>query len=208
MKRSSGDCFVERNPELESVDVVEFHIQFPCSVEQIISLWDLEWRGVDFVRFPVILANDPLPVIQLTEENIKLAKFDWSTSETSWQFKCHPLVAPFNFKKNYENIIGKSLPIESALKKIDMPEGALKSRSGFKNGQLQDSNSMGGSLRTAFIIYQAVTNHLFRRIQMNEEQLNKFFIQLYGLGDHLAYQILPSDVTVNYIVDSREHIPA
>ena len=40
---------------------------------------------------PIINSNNTL-IDKITTENIRLSKFDWNSDETSWDFKCHPLV--------------------------------------------------------------------------------------------------------------------
>src|SRR5699024_10850287 len=50
----------------------------------------------DFKKFPVLIDNNE-KVISLTEENINIAKKDWNSFETSWNFEESPLI---KYKEN------------------------------------------------------------------------------------------------------------
>lgn len=44
-------------------------------------------------NFPVIIKQDKREIVEdIVEENIKKSKEDWSSFETSWDFKKHPLI--------------------------------------------------------------------------------------------------------------------
>lgn len=50
-------------------------------------------------------------------------------------------------------------------------------------------------------------NERFKRLKRNEEELNRIFIEIYGLQDELTPDVEDKDVTVHYIVDSKDDIP-
>ena len=55
--------------------------------------------------------------------------------------------------------------------------------------------------------YKAVCNIRFDQLKANEEELNRIFIEIYGLQDELTPEVADKDVTVHYIVDSKDEIP-
>ena len=47
----------------------------------------------------------------------------------------------------------------------------------------------------------------FLELKANEEELNRIFIDIYGLQDELTPEVLDKDVTVHRIYDSKENVP-
>lgn len=59
-----------------------------------------------------------------------------------------------------------------------------------------------------YLSWKAECNARFRQLQTNEEELNRLFIDIYGLQDELTPEVSDKDVTVHFVVDSKEDIPA
>jgi very-short-patch-repair endonuclease len=59
-----------------------------------ISNATLNYQPGDIAAVPVITSNVE-QVETITEQNITLSRTDWDSFETSWDFKRHPLLAPF-----------------------------------------------------------------------------------------------------------------
>lgn len=55
--------------------------------------------------------------------------------------------------------------------------------------------------------WKAECNVRFAQLKANEEELNRIFIEIYGLQDELTPDVADKDVTVHYIVDSKDDIP-
>ena len=55
--------------------------------------------------------------------------------------------------------------------------------------------------------WKAECNERFARLKANEEELNRIFIDIYGLQDELTPEVADRDVTVHYVVDTKEDIP-
>lgn len=115
----------------------------------------------DFNNFPVLF-TDSKPVISIVKRSIEIARQDWDSFETSWDFKRHPLLVHKN--------------------EADTIEGAFNNWSAFANRQ-------------------------FDQLKANEEELNRIFIDIYGLQDELTPDVDDKDVTVTRIYDSKEDIP-
>jgi type II restriction/modification system DNA methylase subunit YeeA len=55
--------------------------------------------------------------------------------------------------------------------------------------------------------FLSLTNARFDQLKANEEQLNRIFIDIYGLGDELTPEVADKDVTVHRIYDSADDVP-
>lgn len=64
------------------------------------------------------------------------------------------------------------------------------------------------TLAAAYEQYRAEANARFDQLKANEEELNRIFIDIYGLADELTPAVEERDVTVRRIFDTKEGIPA
>lgn len=55
--------------------------------------------------------------------------------------------------------------------------------------------------------WKAECNARFDQLKANEEELNRIFIDIYGLQDELTPEVADKDVTVHRIYDTKEDIP-
>ncbi|MGE9927439.1 BREX-1 system adenine-specific DNA-methyltransferase PglX [Megasphaera elsdenii] len=55
--------------------------------------------------------------------------------------------------------------------------------------------------------FKAVCEDRFDILQENEEELNRIFIDIYGLKDELTPDVAPKDVTVHQVFDSKDDVP-
>ena len=55
--------------------------------------------------------------------------------------------------------------------------------------------------------FKAVCEDRFDILQDNEEELNRIFIDIYGLKDELTPDVAPKDMTVHQIFDSKDDVP-
>lgn len=97
-------------------------------------------------------------VNELTDMNIQLAKSDWDSFETSWDFLAHPLVLA-----------------------AEVPD-----LNGGHKATLADS----------YAKWVALCEKRFSQLKANEEELNRIFIDIYGLQDELTPEVEDKDVTV------------
>ena len=119
----------------------------------------------------------------ITNQNIKLSKTDWDSYETSWDFKCLPLV---NLSRGLWDATRVNAAIESyygGYPKADSP------------------------LELCYLLWKGECSERFKRLKANEEELNRIFIDIYGLRDELTPEVADRDVTVHYVVDSKDDIP-
>ena len=55
--------------------------------------------------------------------------------------------------------------------------------------------------------YKASCNEMFYKLKANEEELNRIFIDIYGLQDELTPDVAEKDVTVHFVADTKEEAP-
>jgi hypothetical protein len=123
-------------------------------------------------------------VENLAKSNIELCRTDWDSFETSWDFKTHPLLA-FDSDANL-----------SIIRPYDQNE----------EGNLVDEEKSFKSdcIKEAFERWQTFTDHQFTQLKANEEELNRIFIDIYGLQDELSPEVEDKDVTIRKADLSRE----
>lgn len=110
--------------------------------------------------------NNNKHITALTENILKLSRNDWDSFETSWDFKMHPLVEFASFT-----------PQEIATD---------------KEKHISDM----GLIRDAYEMWEDKCNERFNQLKANEEELNRIFIDIYGLQDELTPGVENKDVTV------------
>lgn len=110
-------------------------------------------------KVPVIINGDYFKsVSERVNECIEVAKGDWNSFETSWDFESHPLV-----KKG----LSRSL-----------------------------CNTDCVTLEVCFRAWSDECDRRFEELKANEEELNRIFIDIYGLQDELTPEVEDKDVTV------------
>lgn len=97
---------------------------------------------------------------------VNISKCDWDSFETSWDFKKHPLVKYASFT----------------------PQEILK------DGGRRISDM--GLIRDAYELWRDKCEGRFNQLKANEKELNRIFIEIYGLQDELTPEVEDKDVTV------------
>lgn len=140
----------------------------------------------DFNNFPVIENKQINPkVISIVDDCIKISKYDWNTFETAWDFKVSPLVNFERYVEGFDNVkIGENGNVEN--KKIDKTQIIL--------------------IEEVYSQYKEFTNNQFLKLKENEEELNRIFIDIYGLQDELTSDISDKDITIAKIFDTDDEI--
>lgn len=107
----------------------------------------LNYSAGPISQIPIIDACNT-DVATISSQCIDLAKADWDSFQTSWDFKHHPL-----------------------LRKVP-------------------------TIAEAYDLWQAECDDRFNQLKANEEELNRIFIDIYGLQDELTPEVEDKDVTV------------
>ena len=129
-------------------------------------------------NLPLIIKNENFDnIYKITKENIRFSKKDWDSFETSWDFEKHPLIEEANWTPQ----------------KITNEEC---------NGFMVCDN-----MEESYNHLVRTCEEKFNNLKKNEEELNKIFIDIYGLQDELKPEESDRDVTIHKIFDSKEDIP-
>lgn len=132
-------------------------------------------------RVPVIMEyGKKAEIDRLTEDCIHISQEDWDAYEASWDFKEHPLVR-----------ISRDLWDATAV-------GAAMS---YYYGC---HPKVSCPLELCFMLWQGECNERFKKLKENEEELNRIFIDIYGLQDELTPEVDDKDVTVRKADLNRE----
>lgn len=119
-------------------------------------------------------------VEKITKSNISLSKQDWDAHETSWDFKCNELLSVDeqtymdninNFVEDHYKETGERLCIDPAAPQLD-------------------------SLAWRIEQYKQKWEHKFKQLHENEEELNRQFIDIYGLQDELTPDVPLNEITI------------
>lgn len=62
-------------------------------------------------------------------------------------------------------------------------------------------------LADAYAAWKAECGERFQQLKKNEEELNRIFIDIYGLQDELTPEVADRDVTVHRIFDTKDDVP-
>lgn len=133
----------------------------------------------DVKSLPLLLEDEDKKKIveSLVNICIEQSKSDWDSYETSWDFKGHPLV------------LGR------------LPEpvwGDVPDRVAFQNTSISYTYQM---------YWKKACEYRFEKLKANEEELNRIFIDIYGLQDELTPDVADRDVTVHRIFDTKDDVP-
>lgn len=127
----------------------------------------------DVARIPVKIELDKKEIIDnCVEDNIRLEKEDWDSFETSWDFKAHPLV---NMSKGLWDATSTAAAMD------------------YFYGYLPEASC---PLEICYLLWQGLCKERFEKLKANEEELNRIFIDIYGLQDELTPEVEDKDVTV------------
>ena len=116
--------------------------------------------------------NEKGHVEEIVENNVSLSKADWDSFETSWDFEEHPFI---HWSKKLWDCT--SIGATMAYYYHERPEVSCP-------------------LELCFMLWQGECNDRFNQLKSNEEELNRIFIDIYGLQDELTPEVADKDVTV------------
>lgn len=125
----------------------------------------------DICNIPVLKnAEIDDDIVDLSKKNISLSKSDWDAFETSWDFTKHPLVVTSD-----QCIVNSEISATTPL---------------------TTNHSSLTTISQAYQRWEEETNARFTQLKANEEELNRIFIDIYGLQDELTPEVEDKDVTV------------
>lgn len=108
----------------------------------------------------------------LAQLNIEFCRKDWDSFETSWDFTEHPLV---RWSKGLWDATGTAATMD------------------YYYGHFSKASC---PLEICYLLWQGECSERFNKLKTNEEELNRIFIDIYGLQDELTPEVEERDVTV------------
>jgi hypothetical protein len=136
----------------------------------------MSFTNGDIERIPYIFCSEKKQIVDLiVKQNISLSKDDWDSFETSWDFQRHPLALLPQQKKEAE----ESQFVKSRMEKL-------------------------GRLQWHYEQWKQECEERFSQLKANEEELNRIFIDIYGLQEELDPVVEDKDVTVRKANLQRE----
>lgn len=151
----------------------------------------------DMSRIPLIIDHGKKETIDyLGEQCVNISKTDWDSYETSWDFKRHPLL---NYGVSIYSGLGDGSNPPTAQFGIEKSEISFKI--------FEKNRPQAYTIRSAFDMWNAVCEQRFQQLKANEEELNRIFIEIYGLQDELTPEVADKDVTVHRIFNTRDDVP-
>ena len=134
----------------------------------------MNYGAGSIASIPVIIsAEKKTYVAEEAEENVAISKSDWDSFETSWDFAEHPLV-------KWSHDLWDGTAIAATMDYYyhgDRPEASCP-------------------VELCYLLWQGECNDRFAKLKANEEELNRIFIDIYGLQDELTPEVEDKDVTV------------
>ena len=133
----------------------------------------------DIADLPYI-PNNKNDIDTLVSQNISISKQDWDAHETSWDFETNPLLAVdtdtyidniHHEIERHEKETGERICIDPAAPELDSLEWRMEQ-------------------------YKQKWEHLFMQLHENEEELNRQFIDIYGLQDELTPEVPLNEITI------------
>ena len=134
-------------------------------------------------RLPFIYKEDE-HIENIAVQNVYLSENDWNIRETSWDFETIPMI---RWSKNLWDVTAIGAAMQCYY------------------GYHPQADS---PLELCWLLWKGQANQQFRELKANEEELNRIFIDIYGLQDELTPEMADKDVTVHYLVDTKDDIPA
>lgn len=139
----------------------------------------INFQAGNIKSIPLIQQNK-VKIESLVNHNISISKQDWDAHETSWDFEENPLLAVdtdtyidniHHEIERHEKETGEHLCIDPAAPELDSLEWRMEQ-------------------------YKQKWEHLFMQLHENEEELNRQFIDIYGLQDELTSDVPLDEITI------------
>lgn len=133
----------------------------------------------DVLSLPLI-EKESIIIKKRVKECIKISKQDWDAHETSWDFQCNELLSVDEqtymdniniFVEDHYKETGERLCIDPTAPQLD-------------------------SLAWRIEQYKQKWQHKFKQLHENEEELNRQFIDIYGLQDELTSDVPLNEITI------------
>ena len=146
---------------------------------------------------PVVVSKTNKPIVEdMVSQCYGLAVADWDSYETSWDFQRHPLLQ-YYFSIHPAVPTGTERPLYEISKDIG-PDHHI---------EISQCYPTHAKIRASYEAWRDACEQRFQQLKANEEELNRIFIDIYGLQDELTPEVADKDVTVHRVFDTKEDVP-
>ena len=139
----------------------------------------MNFQTNNVASLPIIFSNNDMicsKINNIVQENISAEKDDWDSFETSWDFEQHPLLRFSNRNKGL----------------VD-----------YKNMNNVEPISAGDKIKDCFQKWKEYKEQQFKQLKANEEELNRLFIEIYGLQDEMTPEVADKDITLKSALETE-----
>ena len=146
----------------------------------------LDYKCGDVKKLPYIDA--PILTKNIAKDNIAISRTDWDAHETSWDFERNELLSidesTYESNKAYLEACG-----DDRICKEDLEEVEQKYK-------FRTNMPLYGSLAWRMQQYKLKWEQKFMQLHANEEELNRQFIDIYGLQEELTPDVPFNEITI------------
>lgn len=139
----------------------------------------LDYHEGPLGKTPVIIKQSE-QIDDCVDENIDICKSEWDSFETSWDYVEHPLV-------RWSKELCDATAIGATMHHYYGGHPEVKS-----------------PVELCFMLWQGECKERFEKLKANEEELNRIFIDIYGLQNELTPEVEDKDVTVRLANRERD----
>ena len=175
---ASGTCFPNEENISYALGLLNTNIVtiFSSIVNPTLTL-----QSGDIATIPIINNSEHFKdITYLVESNIAISKQDWDAHETSWDFQRNELL---------------SIDISTYTENIDYKIEKHFEETGEHISLSLDAPQLG-SLEWRMEQYKTKWERKFMQLHKNEEELNRQFIDIYGLQDELTPDVPLNEITL------------
>lgn len=133
----------------------------------------------DIGKIPAI-NKSLINIDNLVSTNITISKSDWDAHETSWDFETNPLLA-----------VDENTYIDNINYEIELHEKETGERI-----CIDPAAPQLGNMEWCMEQYKKKWERMFYQLHANEEELNRQFIEIYGLQDELTPDVPLDEITI------------
>ena len=132
----------------------------------------LNYNQGDIAKLPIKSTTKKDDVCDIVSELIMYSKYDWDSFETSWDFVEHPFVRWSKKLWDCSSISATLTHYYDGHPEVRCP------------------------LELCYMLWQGECYDRFNKLKANEEEINRIFIDIYGLQDELTPEVEDKNVTI------------
>ena len=136
------------------------------------------------------------PIDSLSHKCVILSQTDWDSFETSWDFKRHPMLV-YGYQNDY-GLVDSRIAFGVSPLQYDNEKRIFEIEKG------EPKHPQKCLIEDCFAAWEKTCSERFYTLKASEEELNRIFIDIYGLQDELTPEVADKDVTVRLADKTRD----